>query len=99
VRTLPFQAGLAAAYGLPPEAALRAITLGAAEVLGIEADYGSLEKGKIANLVVLTGDPLQPLSRVERVLIRGREVPLTSRQTEMRRRFDLAGPAPSTGGR
>ncbi len=87
VRQLPFQAGLAAAYGLPPAAALRAISLGPAEILGIDADYGSIDKGKVANLVVLTGDPLQPLSRVERVYIRGREVGRESHQGELLRRF------------
>lgn len=92
-RLVPFQAGLAVAYGLPPEAALRAVTLEAAEVLGIAADYGSIERGKVANLVVLTGDPLQPLSRIERVYIRGREVPPTSHQTELRDRYG----GPKTG--
>jgi len=92
VRLLAYQAGIAVAYGLPEAAALRAITLGPAEILGIARTHGSLEKGKVANLVVLTGDPLQPRSVVERVFIRGREVPRTSHQRSL---FDKWKDAPS----
>jgi imidazolonepropionase-like amidohydrolase len=87
-------AGLAAAHGLPREAALRAVTLGAAEVLGIDRDRGSLDVGKVANVAIFTGDPLQPLARVERLFVRGREVALESRQMELYRKFaPLALPA------
>jgi imidazolonepropionase-like amidohydrolase len=87
-RKIRFEAEIAATYGLPPDAALRAITLGAAEVLGIEKDYGSLDAGKVANLVLFDGDPLAPRSRVVKVFIRGREVPMESHQTELRDRFE-----------
>lgn len=87
LRKLPFEAGLATAYGLPEQAALRALTLGAAEALGIAGERGSLEEGKIANVVLLTGSPLEPRSAVKHVFIRGREVPLISRQTELRDRY------------
>ena len=87
LRKLPYEAGLAAAYGLPPEAALRAVTLGAAEALGLAADRGSLDPGKVANVVLLSGEPLQPRSQVRHVFIRGKEVPLVSRQPELRDRF------------
>jgi hypothetical protein len=59
----------------------------AARILGIEGRYGSLEKGKVANLVLVKGDIFQPLSEIKKILIRGQEMPLVSRQTEPRDRF------------
>jgi imidazolonepropionase-like amidohydrolase len=87
VARLPSHAGLTVAYGLPEEAALRAITLDAAKVLGIDEDYGSIEVGKIANLVVTDGDILQPTTQVKRLFIRGREVGLSSHQSELGDRY------------
>lgn len=87
VRNLPYAAGLAAAHGLPPQEALEAVTAGAARVLGIADRYGTLEKGKIANIAVTEGDPLQPQSKLRKLYIRGRELPLTSRQTELYDKF------------
>ncbi|HVR72461.1 MAG TPA: amidohydrolase family protein [Vicinamibacteria bacterium] len=68
-----FLAGIrtAIARGLPPEAALRAVTLGAAEVLGIADRTGSLEPGKIANVVAWSGDPLAREAKVEMVFADG----------------------------
>jgi imidazolonepropionase-like amidohydrolase len=63
-RVVLFEAAIAAANGLGPEAALRAITLGAAEVLGVDDRYGSLEAGKTADLVLFDGDPFEYTSHV-----------------------------------
>ncbi len=71
VHHLPHEAGLAAANGLPEDQALRAITLGAAEILGIADRLGSIETGKEADLVILNGDPLEITTRVEWVIIGG----------------------------
>jgi hypothetical protein len=60
--------------GLDKEAALRAMTLEPAELLGVEKRVGSLEKGKDANLVFLTGDPFQPSTRIQAVMIEGQVV-------------------------
>jgi imidazolonepropionase-like amidohydrolase len=87
VRRIAQDAAIAASYGLSPEAALRAVTLGAAEALGIADERGSLDPGKVANVVLLDGEPLEPRTRVAAVFIRGREVPLGSHQTELRDRF------------
>ncbi|MBI3891735.1 MAG: amidohydrolase family protein, partial [Candidatus Wallbacteria bacterium] len=87
VRNLPYAAGLAAAHGLPPQEALAAVTIEAAKILGIADRYGSLEKGKIANIAVVEGDPLQPASQLRQLFIRGKSVPLTSRQTELFEKF------------
>lgn len=57
--------------GLPRDAAIAAITLHAAEAIGMEESLGSIEKGKQADLLFLDGDPLDPLSHVTRVMIQG----------------------------
>jgi imidazolonepropionase-like amidohydrolase len=86
-RDLRQQAGNAVSYGLPWDQALRAITLAPAEVFGVADRYGSLEVGKVANVVVWSGDPFEFATGVEHVYIRGREIPLTSRQTELLERY------------
>jgi imidazolonepropionase-like amidohydrolase len=83
-RNLPYQAGFATGFGLPPEEALKAITLNAAEIWGVDQELGSLDIGKTANVVVATGDPLDVKTDVKRVFIGGEEIPMTSRQTRLR---------------
>jgi imidazolonepropionase-like amidohydrolase len=87
VRDLPYHAGLAAAFGLPKEEALKAVTLYPAQILGVADKLGSIEVGKIANLVVTDGDILEPRSNVKYLFINGRQMPLTSRHTELYERF------------
>ena len=58
-------------YGLNPEAALKSLTINAAQILGVSKRVGSIQKGKDADLVILNGDPLQPTSTVEMVIING----------------------------
>ncbi len=88
VRNLPYHAATAAAYGLPVEEALRAITLSPAEILGVENRVGSLEAGKHATLFVASGDPLETATQVEQAWIQGREVDLTSRHTRLYRKYE-----------
>ncbi len=87
-RNLPFQAATAAAHGWGNDQALEAITLGTARILGVDDMVGSIEPGKVADLFLCTGDPLDFESRVTRMWIGGREVELTSRQTELRDRYE-----------
>jgi imidazolonepropionase-like amidohydrolase len=97
VRNLPYQAAMAAAYGLEREDALKAITLWPAELLGIADKVGSIETGKLANLLVSRGDPLDIRSEVRYVFIEGREVPLESRNKELYEQFrQLSSPARAT---
>jgi imidazolonepropionase-like amidohydrolase len=84
VRNLPYAAGYATAFGLPYDEALKAITLNPAEIWGVADQYGSLDPGKVANVVVANGDPLDVRTDVKRVFIAGREIPMTSRQTRLR---------------
>lgn len=85
--TIRQEAGNAVAYGLPWEEALRAVTLAPAQIFGVADRYGSLEAGKVADVVVWDGDPLELLTRVNRVFIRGRDIPLISRETQLRDRY------------
>jgi imidazolonepropionase-like amidohydrolase len=81
------EAGNAVAYGLPWAEAFRAVTLYPAQIWGVADRYGSLEAGKVANVVVWDGDPFEMLTTVNRVFIRGQEVPLVSRETLLRDRY------------
>jgi imidazolonepropionase-like amidohydrolase len=82
-RDLPYHAGLAGAFGLSKEEALKSVTIYPAEILGIADRMGSLEVGKVANVVVTDGDLLDPRTNVKYVFINGRKLPLTSRHTQL----------------
>jgi hypothetical protein len=83
VRDLPYHAGLAGAFGLSREDALKAVTLYPAQILGVSDRVGSIEVGKIGNVVVADGDLLDPRTNVRYLFIGGRMLPLTSRHTEL----------------
>ncbi len=83
-RNLPYAAGYSVAYGLPYDEALKALTINAAEMFGFADKLGSLDVGKMANVVVANGDPLDVKTDVKHVFIAGEEIPLTSHQTELR---------------
>jgi imidazolonepropionase-like amidohydrolase len=86
-RNLPYNAALAVAYGLDADEALRALTINAAEMFGVADRYGSLEPGKVANVVVTTGDPLDVRSVVRHLFIRGQPVDLDDRHTRLYEQF------------
>jgi len=87
VRDLPYHAGIAGAFGLSKEEALKSVTLYPAQILGIADKVGSLEVGKIANVVVTDGDILDPRTNIKFLFINGKILPLTSRHTELYERF------------
>jgi imidazolonepropionase-like amidohydrolase len=87
VRDLPYQAGIAGAFGLSPQEALKSVTLYPAQILGLGDKLGSIEVGKIANLVVADGDILEPRTNIKHLFINGRLIPLTSRHTELYEQF------------
>lgn len=87
VRNLPLYAGMAAAFGLPKLEALKAVTLYPAQIMNVADRLGSVEVGKMANLVVTDGDLLEPRTHIRYLFIDGREVPLTSRHTELNEAF------------
>ncbi len=86
-RLLPYEAAISVAWGLDRNRALRAITLDAATILGVSDRVGSLEPGKIANLFVATGDPMEMKTQFTHVFINGRNVGLKSKHTELYERF------------
>ena len=86
-RLLPQAAGIAVAHGMSWQDAMAAITTNPAEVFGINNSYGSLVRGKDADVVVWDGDPLEVMSAPTVVFIKGQDMPLTSRQTELRDRY------------
>ena len=86
-RNLPYQAGFAATYGMDKDEALKAITINAAEIMGVGDQIGSIEVGKKANLFVSTGDPFETSTQIINVFIDGYLVPMTSRQIELYEEF------------
>jgi imidazolonepropionase-like amidohydrolase len=92
VRNIKQEAGNAVTYGVSWEDALRAVTIVPARVLGIADRYGSLEAGKVANVVVWTGDPFEFSTRAEHVLVRGREITTPSRQQLLEKRYRTLPP-------
>ena len=86
-RNLPYLAAMTAAYGLESDDALKAITMWPAEVFGISDKVGSIEPGKMANLLITRGDSLDIRSEIKYVFIEGKLVDLESRNTELYERF------------
>lgn len=87
VRDLPYQAGMASAFGLPRAEALKAVTLYPAQIMNVADRMGSIEPGKLANLVVTDGDLLEARTHVRYLFIQGRQIPLTSRHTQLYEQF------------
>ncbi len=86
-RNLPYQAGKAAAYGLPPSEALKAITLYPAQLLGVANELGSIEVGKRATLIVTDGDPIEMPTHVERAYIDGASIDLSNHHTRLYEKY------------
>ena len=87
IRKVRQTAGVAVAHGLPWEAGLAAITSNPAEIFGVASRSGSLGRGRPADLVLWSGDPLDVTSLAERVFIAGASQPMQSRQTLLRDRY------------
>jgi imidazolonepropionase-like amidohydrolase len=87
VRKLRQTAGVAVANGLSWDAALAGLTRVPAEIFGVADRFGSIERGRRANLVVWSGDPLEVTSVAEQVFIDGNLQPDRSRQTDLRDRY------------
>lgn len=87
LRNVKQEAGIAIAAGMTPAGALRGVTLAIAEAYGMQADYGTVAARKVANIVVWPADPFELSTMPSAVYIRGRAVPMRSRQTELRDRY------------
>lgn len=87
-RNLPFNAGTAISYGLDKEEAVKAVTLNAAKILGIDDRTGSIEAGKDANIVICEGDIFDMrTSIITHAFIQGRKVSLENKQTQLYERY------------
>ena len=92
VRNVRYEAGNAVAYGMEWNAALRAITLTPAETFGVADRVGSLQAGKIADVVIWSGDPFEFATQPERVFVRGVQVSTPSRQDLLEQRYKTLPP-------
>jgi len=77
---LGYDAGVAVAFGLPEDEAIRAVTINAAEMLGLDDRLGSLEPGKQATFLITTGNPLDMMADIEQAYIQGRELDMNDIQ-------------------
>ncbi len=93
-RNLPYDAALATAYGLDPDEALRALTINAARMFGVADRIGSIEAGKVADLIVTSGDPLDVRTTTRYLFIRGELIPFNDKHTQAYERW-RARPRPS----
>ena len=87
VRNLPFFAAFAAAYGMGKEEAWKAVTITPAEIFGVADQYGSVEEGKVANLIISDGDPFETKTQIMHVFIDGYRMPLSNRQIRLYQEF------------
>jgi imidazolonepropionase-like amidohydrolase len=87
VRNLPYEAATAVAFGLPYDEALKAVTINPAQIWGAADKIGSVEKGKVADLILTDGDPLEIQTQIKRVFIKGKEVALTNKQIRLYERY------------
>ncbi len=86
-RNLPYTAGMAAAFGLSKEDALKSVTLWPAQILGVGDKLGTIEAGKMANLVITDGDLLEAKTNTKFLFIDGRPVPLDTKHTALFEQF------------
>ncbi len=97
LRNLPYHAGVAAAFGLPKEEALKSVTLYPAQILGVDESLGSIEVGKSASLVLTDGDILEVRTSVLDAWIDGRPADLSSKHTRLWEKY-RDRPKPVIGG-
>jgi imidazolonepropionase-like amidohydrolase len=82
-RNVPFEAAAAVAFGLPQHEALKGMTMNAAEIFGVADQIGSIEKGKLADLILTDGDPLEAKTSIKAEFISGKPVSLESHHTRL----------------
>ena len=86
-RRLPYQAANAVAYGLPYDEALKAVTLYPAQILGLDDQLGTLEPGKLADLIVTDGDPLAIPTQIRYLFIKGRLTSTDNKQSQLYEKY------------
>ncbi len=86
-REMRYNAGNAVSHGLPFDAAIAAITVNPAKIFGFDGQFGELKSGAAGDVVVWSGDPLEPLSQPQAVIIEGVEQPMQARNLLLRDRY------------
>lgn len=86
-RTLPYEAANAVPYGLPYEEALKGVTLYPAQILSVADQLGSIEQGKLGNLIVTSGDPLETTTQILHVLIKGQPVSTDNKHKRLYQKY------------
>lgn len=86
-RNLPYSAGRAVAYGLDIDAAIRALTLSPAEILGVADSLGSIDAGKSATFIVTDGNPLELTTKIEMAFIHGKRIDLANKHTDLDKKY------------
>jgi hypothetical protein len=86
-RNLPYESAMAVSYGLPAEEGLKAVTLYPAQILGVADRLGTIEPGKLANLVLTDGDLLQATTQVHALFVNGVPLEPTSKHTRLYERY------------
>jgi imidazolonepropionase-like amidohydrolase len=94
-RNLGYNAAMAAAYGLSRDEALKSVTLYPAQILGIADQLGSIETGKIADVIVTNGDPLDITTQIEQVYIAGKPTSMETRHTRLFHQYDARPRGPN----
>jgi imidazolonepropionase-like amidohydrolase len=92
-RRLPQYAGTSVAYGLPHDEALKAVTLNAAQIFGLSDQLGTIEPGKLANVIVTNGDPLEIQTQVRYLFIEGRLTSTDNRHRQLYEQYRKRPPA------
>jgi imidazolonepropionase-like amidohydrolase len=87
-RDLPYQAAAAVPFGLPKEEAMRAITVNAAQILGVANQMGTIEEGKFADFMVTDGNPLEIQTQVKQLFIKGKNVSLDDKQKRLYEKYE-----------
>ncbi|RZJ85062.1 MAG: imidazolonepropionase [Brevundimonas sp.] len=93
-REARYNAGNAVSHGLPYSAAIAALTVNPAKIFGMAGQFGQITSGAAGDVVVWSGDPLEPLSQPSAIFVNGVEQPLTSRPLMLRDRYRQQTPMP-----
>jgi len=93
-REARYNAGNAVSHGLPYASAIAALTVNPARIFGMDGRFGQIAPGAAGDVVVWSGDPLEPLSQPSAIFIDGVEQPLTSRPLLLRDRYRQPTPMP-----
>jgi imidazolonepropionase-like amidohydrolase len=86
-RNIGYEAAAAVAFGLPHDEAYKAVSLNAAEIFGVSKRLGSIDEGKVADLIITDGDPMEARTQLKQLFINGKPVDLETRQKKLYEKY------------